>query len=81
VALGRGTKVETAGILETMSRYGPHGYLVFSPSQVAYAHSYGLAPDGTLARIQAEVAADPHFRPLYRADGAAVYLFTRTPGK
>lgn len=76
-ALGRAPATETAGVISTMGRYGPRGYLVLSQSQVAFAHSYGLAPDGTIARIGREIQADRHFTVVYRNPDATIYLFTR----
>ncbi|MCK9893712.1 hypothetical protein [Frankia sp. AgB32] len=76
-ALGRSPTVETAGVIATMSRYGPRGYLVFSRSQVAYAHSYGLVPDGAFDRVERLVRADRHFAVVHTNPDATIYLFTR----
>ncbi len=76
-ALGRSPTVETAGVIATMSRYGPRGYLVFSSSQVAYAHSFGLVPDGAFDRVERLVRADRHFAVVHTNQDATIYLFTR----
>ncbi|MBL7498624.1 hypothetical protein I6A81_20730 [Frankia sp. CN7] len=74
-SLYKGQQTEVAGIVELIKELGGDGYVVFSRSMRTYADLTGLVRPGTMARIEAGVAADPRFEPIYENPNATIYLF------
>jgi hypothetical protein len=60
-------------VISLLRSYGRRSFLVFSNGQQRYASAYGLAPPGSLARLEHAVADAPQFA-LWHADpGARIY--------
>lgn len=60
-------------IAARIREYTPHGYIVFSKDETAYAEIFRITPPGALRRLRAAVAASPHFRLWYSNEDTQIY--------
>ncbi|MDD7966789.1 hypothetical protein [Actinomycetospora lemnae] len=71
--LGPTEVTEIVQSLNALRQPGQHVYLALGPSQVAFAESYGYAPEGSLTPLSALLIADPRLQVVFH-DGDAWIL-------
>ena len=59
------TKADVGRLHDFVLANGPHTYLSFSPSQIAYAENHGYARPGSLTPFLAQVVASKQFRIVF----------------
>jgi hypothetical protein len=60
---------------EFMSAQGPSSYLILSKGMTAYAHYYGLLPDGALQSLDEALSAAPGWSVFYRNSDTVIYRY------
>jgi hypothetical protein len=69
----RATEADVDEVLDLMDEFALDGYLVFSSTQERYARARSIFPGGSMARLEAAVAASPSFRRVFDSPDARVY--------
>jgi hypothetical protein len=68
---------DVPAVVASILHYAPGGYIVFSTSQIEYAHVFQLVPDGALENLEKAVASSRHFRLFYGNKDARIYQLVR----
>jgi hypothetical protein len=68
---------DVPAIVSAILHYAPGGYIVFSSTQIEYAHVFQLVPDGALQNLEKAVSRSHHFRLFYGNGDARIYQLVR----
>jgi hypothetical protein len=63
----------------TDPRY-PRGYILFLPTEAAYAEMFGVYPPGTYAALERAIAHSPEFHAVFQSSGGVIFAPRGTGG-